>query len=84
MTQLPSSSNNPGVERLAAPHFPSMEAELHALVAQIGSRSRKTEATLALENFDAKAKKASSYVNIGQNASGCTSGSYSHSEENFE
>lgn len=65
-TQHPSSNVPPSIEPLAATHFPSMEVELHGLVAQIGSRSRKTQAMLALANFDAKARKASSYMNMGQ------------------
>jgi hypothetical protein len=43
-----------------------MQAEVHRLVAQIGSSSRKTQAMLVLANFEAKSKKASSYMNIGQ------------------
>ena len=65
MTPHPSSSTQPSVQSLGATHFPSMQAEHKGLVAQIGSRSRKTQAMLALANFDAKAKKATSYVNIG-------------------
>lgn len=43
-----------------------MQAELRGLVDQISDSPRKTQAMLALANFDAKAKKASSYVSIGQ------------------
>ncbi|RLN17154.1 hypothetical protein C2845_PM02G17990 [Panicum miliaceum] len=65
-TQHPSSNVPPSIELLAATHFPSMQVELHRLVAQIGCRSRKTQAMLALANFDAKAGKASCYMNMGQ------------------
>ncbi|CAM0150349.1 unnamed protein product [Urochloa decumbens] len=54
-------------EPLAGTHFPSLQAELHGLVAQISSSSRKSQALLALANFDSKAKKASGYMNMGQN-----------------
>ncbi|CAL4995102.1 unnamed protein product [Urochloa decumbens] len=54
-------------EPLAVTHFPSLQVELHGLVAQISSSSRKSQALLALANFDAKAKKASGYMNMGQN-----------------
>jgi len=43
-----------------------MQAEVHSLVAQIGTSSRKMQAMLVLANFEAKSKKASSYMNIGQ------------------
>ncbi|RCV32854.1 hypothetical protein SETIT_7G036300v2 [Setaria italica] len=65
MPQHLSSNVPPSIEPLAT-HFPNMQAELHELVDQIGSRSRKMRAMLALENFDAEAKKALSYMNIGQ------------------
>ena len=42
-----------------------MQAEVHSLVAQIGTSSRKMQAMLVLANFEAKSKKASSYMNIG-------------------
>ncbi|CAL5059089.1 unnamed protein product [Urochloa decumbens] len=54
-------------EPLAGTHFPSLQVELHGLVAQISSSSRKSQALLALANFDSKAKKASGYMNMGQN-----------------
>ncbi|CAN6373403.1 unnamed protein product [Urochloa humidicola] len=43
-----------------------MQVELRGLVAQISSSSRKAQAFLALANFDAKANKASGYMDIGQ------------------
>ncbi|RLM54265.1 hypothetical protein C2845_PM10G10430 [Panicum miliaceum] len=64
-TQHPSSNVPPSIELLVATHFPSMQVELHGLVAQIGCRSRKTQAILALANFDAKAWKALCYMNMG-------------------
>jgi len=53
-------------EPLAAPHFPSSLAELGGFVDQIGRRTRQSQARAALAKFDAKSKKASSYMNMGQ------------------
>ncbi|CAL4988272.1 unnamed protein product [Urochloa decumbens] len=64
-TNQPSADVPP--EPLAGTHFPSLQVELHGLVAQISSSSRKSQALLALANFDSKAKKASGYMNMGQN-----------------
>ncbi|CAL4955068.1 unnamed protein product [Urochloa decumbens] len=65
-TKHPSVDVPPSTEPLVRTHFPSLQVELRELVAQIGSSSRKTQAVLALANFDAKAKKASGYMNMGQ------------------
>uniref|UniRef100_K3YCC0 Uncharacterized protein n=1 Tax=Setaria italica TaxID=4555 RepID=K3YCC0_SETIT len=65
-TQNLSSNTPPSIEPLATTSFPSMQAELRGLVDQISGEPRKTQAMLALASFDAKAKKASSYVTIGQ------------------
>lgn len=61
-----------------------MQAELHELVDQIGSRSRKMQAMVALANFDAKAKKALSYMNIGQQMLRDAHEAVIHSSNNFE
>ncbi|KAG2650539.1 hypothetical protein PVAP13_1NG457219, partial [Panicum virgatum] len=53
------------IDLLAATHFSSMQAEVHSLVAQNGTSLRKTQVMLVLANFEAKSKKASSYMNIG-------------------
>ncbi|KAG2634393.1 hypothetical protein PVAP13_2NG168909, partial [Panicum virgatum] len=65
-TQHSSSEVPVNIDPLAATHFSSMQAEVHSLVAQIGTSSRKMQAMLVLANFEAKSKKASSYMNIGQ------------------
>jgi hypothetical protein len=49
-----------------APYFPSLQAELHELVSQIVTGSRKTQAMQTLANFDGKAKQALNYMDIGQ------------------
>jgi hypothetical protein len=59
------SSSVPPVEPLA-PYFPSLQAELHELVSQIVTGSRKTQAMQTLANFDGKAKQALNYMDIGQ------------------
>jgi len=53
-------------EPLAASYFPSILAELGGFVDQIDSRTRQSQARAALAKFDAKSKKASSYMNTGQ------------------
>ncbi|KAG2611786.1 hypothetical protein PVAP13_4KG156210 [Panicum virgatum] len=53
-------------EPLAASYFPSILAELGGFVDQINSRTRQSQARAALAKFDAKSKKASSYMNMGQ------------------
>ncbi|KAG2564687.1 hypothetical protein PVAP13_7NG085300 [Panicum virgatum] len=53
-------------EPLAASYFPSIIAELGGFVDQIDSRTRQSQARAALAKFDAKSKKASSYMNTGQ------------------
>nr|TKW10860.1 hypothetical protein SEVIR_6G195700v2 [Setaria viridis] len=62
----PSSNTPPSIEPLATTCFLSMEAELRGLVDEISGGPRKTQAMLALASFDTKAKKASSYISIGQ------------------
>lgn len=83
MTQHPSTNVPAPIEPLST-HFPSMQAELHELVDQIGSRSRKMQAMVALANFDAKAKKALSYMNIGQQMLRDAHEAVIHSSNNFE
>ncbi|RLM74816.1 hypothetical protein C2845_PM15G09120 [Panicum miliaceum] len=45
---------------------PSILAELGGFVDQIGSKTWQAQARAAMEKFDAKSKKASSYMNMGQ------------------